>query len=92
MTTEISKEAARWHLWEASDQQEKEPPYPLEWMTEQDRSEHMELPTFALVESALDVSAPLSEVIELVREMYEAQVERRKRDGDGCYPAPCWRT
>jgi len=77
-TATTSKEAARRLAWEASDQSEPEPPYPFEWMTEDDRSDHMEMAAFGLVESALDVSAPLSEVIEVVREMYEIRVKENQ--------------
>lgn len=77
--TAYSKETARWLAWsQAGDHSEPEPPYPLEWMDTQTRSEHMEATAFPLVESALDVSAPLSEVIEVVAEMYEIRVKENQ--------------
>jgi hypothetical protein len=73
----LSDAACRWYEWEDGDQAAPEPPYPFEWMTEQDRSEHMEATAYALVKAALDVSAPLSEVLRAVREMYKIRKESK---------------
>jgi hypothetical protein len=62
---------AKWLEWEKNDGLIKnEPPYPFERMTEQDRSEHMEETAFALIDSGLDVSAPLDEIIAIVKEAH----------------------
>lgn len=68
---ESSPQAAAWLAWhEAGGILATEPPFPFEWLDEQARSEHMEETAFALIDSALDVSAPLDEIIAIVKEAY----------------------